>query len=701
MTDVLTRDDQVGKVSGRRAVPVDVEGLTIGVPDRDDPILGPIDLHLAAGSRVLIAGPSGAGKTTLLHAVGGLLEEESYDLTGRVSTWSGGVSVGLLQQEPIHSVVAATCGRDTAFGPENHRVPRQDIWPIVKDSQRRARFTMPADHSTTKMSGGQMQRLAIAGILATNPGLLLLDEPVSMLDEESAAAIRDEVARMAHDRTVFIVDHHPDQWGEILDQVVELTDHGTLSRIWDFEDYLDSREPTDLPWHAATPGETVARAVALDAYRPQSDDVLLRGVDISARRGHVTVLSGPSGVGKSTLLRLLAGLDAPAAGELTLPEPGHTAWVPQNPENYLVARTAADELFASPVVPEDADLRDLVRTFGLTPILDSHPMTCSGGEKRRLAIAAALAQKPDLLLLDEPTVGLDDDSGASVLMAIRAAAESGVAVVVSSHDPQVIEMADEVVDVASCRVPDPAPDEMPQDSSAFLATINPLVVLLIAVAGIVGSLFVRSPLIGVISLIPAVVMAPMCSHRVKPLVVRTVPVLIAAVMLVWTTLLLHNGFTTSAVWSEATRQGLRILVFVLPGALASAAADPTRFGDALAQQTHLPQRPVVASVAGVVRMGHLGDQWRIQSDVRRLRGMGPKRSLSSRVKYLSSMTFAMVLYAMRSSEVLSRAMDSRGFATATRRTYAVESRWRVRDLWGVALAVLIVAVPAIAAALLG
>ncbi|EGR94452.1 ATP-binding cassette domain-containing protein [Cutibacterium namnetense] len=699
MTDVLTRTSQTDEVSGRRAVPVDVEGLTVGVPDRDEPILGPIDLHLAAGSRVLIAGLSGAGKTTLLHAIGGLLEEESYDLAGRVSTWSGGVNVGLLQQEPIHSVVAATCGRDIAFGPENHRVPREDIWPVVEDSQRRARFAMPTDHSTTKMSGGQMQRLAIAGILATNPGLLLLDEPISMLDEESAMAIRDEVAWMAHDRTVLVVDHHPDQWRGVLDQVVELTDHGTLKKVWDFEDFLDSREAVSLSPHTSIAGETVVRASAIDAHRPQSDDLLLRGVTMSARRGLITVVSGPSRAGKSTLLRLLAGLDAPASGELTLP--GQVAWVPQNPENYLVAQTAADELFASPMVPEDADLRGLVRTFGLKAILDSHPMTCSGGEKRRLAIAAALAQHPDLLLLDEPTVGLDDDRGASVLSAIRAAADSGVAVVVSSHDRQVIEMADEIVDVAAYRVPDPTPDERREESAAFLTTINPLVVLLIAIAGIFGSLFVRSPLIGAIGLIPAAAMAPMCSRRVKPLVVRAVPVLVAAVMMVWTTLLLHSGFTDPAAWREAARQGLRILVFVLPGALASAAVDPTRLGDALVQQAHLPQRPVVASVAGVVRMGHLGDQWRIQSDVRNLRGLGPKRSLSSRIKYLSSMTFAMVLYAMRSSEILSRAMDSRGFATATRRTYAVESRWRVRDLWGVVLAVCVVAVPALAAALFG
>ncbi|MCW6932230.1 ATP-binding cassette domain-containing protein, partial [Escherichia coli] len=88
MTDVLTRAEQADEVSGHQAVPVDVEGLMVGVPDRDEPILGPINLYLAAGARVLVAGPSGAGKTTLLHAIGGLLEEESHDLAGRVNTWS-------------------------------------------------------------------------------------------------------------------------------------------------------------------------------------------------------------------------------------------------------------------------------------------------------------------------------------------------------------------------------------------------------------------------------------------------------------------------------------------------------------------------------------------------------------------------------------------------------------------------------------
>ncbi|KEY37390.1 ABC transporter, partial [Cutibacterium acnes] len=192
-----------------------------------------------------------------------------------------------------------------------------------------------------------------------------------------------------------------------------------------FEDFLDSREATSLPSHTSTAGEVVASTSSLDAHRPQSDDVLLGGVTMSARRGHITVVSGPGGVGKSPLLRLLAGLDVPASGELTLPD--QTAWVPQNPENYLVARTAADELFASPMVPEDADLRDLVRTFGLKSILDSHPMTYSGGKKRHLAIAAALAPRPDLLLLAEPTVAPAHHPCAGLLSSIRAAAGPGVA----------------------------------------------------------------------------------------------------------------------------------------------------------------------------------------------------------------------------------------------------------------------------------
>lgn len=704
MTDLLTtspdREESLSPATVAGPPSIDVDGLVVSVPSRDEPILGPVDLHLPAGSRVLLTGPSGAGKTTLLHAVGGLLDAESHDLTGRVALGGEPVdestSVGLLQQEPIHGIVAATCGRDIAFGPENHRVPRPGIWQTVARSSEGARFTLPLNRRTTEMSGGQMQRLVIAGILATRPGLLLLDEPVSMLDGPSAESIREEIARMAEGRTVIVVDHQAQQWRGILDRVVELTADGRVGRVVGMDAFLAGRAETPLPPPPADPSSDqaeVASLTAVDIRRPGGEEVLLSDVNLVARRGGITVLSGPSGVGKSTLLRVLAGLDDPVAGRAVVAS-GRTAWVPQNPENYLLARTVADELTASPLVPEDADLRSLVQTFGLGEILDSHPMTCSGGEKRRIAIAAALAQHPDLLLLDEPTVGLDEDRGAGVLEAIRQASRFA-AVVVSSHDPQVIAMADCLVDVSAHRLPDPPrPEETARP--ALLATCNPLIVLLIGLAGILASLSVASPVVGAVTLLPVLAMAPLCSRRLRPLVVRTVPVLIAAVMLAWTTLLLNSGFASTAVWWEAGRQALRILVFVLPGALASAVIDPTRLGDALGQQTHLPQRAVVASVAGLVRMGHLGEQWRIQSDVRQLRGLGPGRSPAARVRHLSSMTFAMVLHALRSSEVLSRAMDSRGFAHATRRTWAVESRWRARDLWGVAVAVVIVAVSLLA-----
>ena len=280
-----------------------------------------------------------------------------------------------------------------------------------------------------------------------------------------------------------------------------------------------------------------------DVDDPPRDTVLLRSVDLDVRAGTITALVGPSGIGKSTLLRVLAGLDDPADGQVrwcghatsasgsratptqddpsrargkrsldqgrwaTTPAPGSVAWVPQNPEHYLVATTVTDELVASPYaarhprdddapcaaasraqvqtivdgpppaepstahpapasgagqspraasqgrsagVPSLGEVEDAsattdpvatepvspaLRRFGLAGVAQSHPMTLSGGEKRRLAIAAALAQQPDLLILDEPTVGLDADHVESVLAAVAQAAGQGVAIIVSTHDP--------------------------------------------------------------------------------------------------------------------------------------------------------------------------------------------------------------------------------------------------------------------------
>jgi len=822
---------------------ITVRGLTVTPPGAVNPILGPLDLDLPAGSRVLLAGPSGAGKTTLLHALGGLLDEESYLLDGSVERADDTAgTVGLLQQNPENAVVAERVGRDTTFGPENLQQPRERMWPLVADLHHRVGLETGLDHKSLEMSGGQMQRLALAGVLACDPGLMLLDEPVSMLDPQASSQVRDLVAATVGERSLVVVDHHPRTWRDVLDTVVVLTEQGTVDRIVGMDDYLAEYVAPQPPTRTTDPGATVVQAIGVDVARPGAraarrrapdnhrvastpaatpaedvarddcpgrtdvddpprDTVLLRSVDLDVRAGTITALVGPSGIGKSTLLRVLAGLDDPADGQVrwcghatsasgsratptqddpsrargkrsldqgrwaTTPAPGSVAWVPQNPEHYLVATTVTDELVASPYaarhprdddapcaaasraqvqtivdgpppaepstahpapasgagqspraasqgrsagVPSLGEVEDAsattdpvatepvspaLRRFGLAGVAQSHPMTLSGGEKRRLAIAAALAQQPDLLILDEPTVGLDADHVESVLAAVAQAAGQGVAIIVSTHDPLVVQLADEVVDLAAHRLPDPpaASQRVPW----MQRHLNPLTLMAIGVAGIVASAWVHTPLIGLIGLVPSVVLGFLCARSGRQALAHTLPVLFAAVILVWTTLMLHHGFTDPAVQAEALRQGGRILVLVMPGAMTSCALDPTRLGDSLGQNTRLPDRPVVASVAGMIRMGQTSRTWGISRDVRTLRGLGPRGTRrratpGTYLRYAGSMTMAMILDSLRSAEALSRAMDSRGFATATHRTWAEESRFGAADLWGVvAIAVII------------
>lgn len=707
---------------------VRVRGLTVTPPGADSPILGPVDLDLEPGSRVLLAGPSGAGKTTLLHALGGLLDEETYDLSGTVE--GAGTSIGLLQQEPAHAVVAEGCGRDTAFGPENSSVPRPDIWPIVVDRQREVGLAVDLDHGALDLSGGQMQRLVLAGVLACDPNLVLLDEPVSMLDEATADAVRGAVVKAAAGRTLVVVDHHPRRWEGILDRVVVL-DAGRVDAVVPMAEYLERAPGPVVPSRETVSGEVVVAAVDLTVSRPDRPGTLLDHLDLQLRAGSITALTGPSGTGKSTLLRVLSGLDRPAGGTVSWsgrprPEPGRVAWVPQNPEHYLLARTVREELEASPFAraprrdgPGPADFGPAgdaaeagavsLAEFGLHERAESHPMTLSGGEKRRLAIAAALAQRPDLLILDEPTVGLDADLVGSVLGAVAEAAGRGVAVVVATHDPLVMSLADGVVDLAGHRRPDP--EVTPPRAPWAQRHLNPLTLLGVGFGGMVASGWVTSPVVGLIGLVPSLVLALLCCRSWRQGLTRVLPVAFAALVLAWTTLLIHGGISgilrgsvDPVVWREAARQAMRILVFVLPGAMTSCALDPTRLGDALGQRAHLPARPVVASVAGLIRVGQMRRTWGVSGDVRTLRGLGP-RGTGVRATpgtwwhYASSMTLAMVLDALRSAEVLSRAMDSRGFSHASRRTWARESRFGTADLWGVVLLTAVVGTTVVASAL--
>jgi energy-coupling factor transporter ATP-binding protein EcfA2 len=327
------------------------------------PAVRDVDLRVEAGERMLLAGPSGAGKSTLLRAAAGVLESAGAgDRTGEVVV--DGIA-GLVLQNPADAIVADRVGRDVAFGPENLGLDRDEIWTRVREALELVGFPYDVRTPTRTLSGGETQRLALAGALAHRPGLLLLDEPTSMLDDEAAVELRDAALRVVATTgaTLVVAGHRIGIWTDHVDRLVVLGADGTLvadgepaevlrrhgaelesAGLW-LPD-LPPPEPVEVPLgqsgfgrtqddqgrpegrsnvdthSAAVTGAPLVSAEALTVrLRRRSltgwrEVEAVSGVDALVPDAATTVVTGRSGAGKSTLLAALGGLVAPTRGEV-------------------------------------------------------------------------------------------------------------------------------------------------------------------------------------------------------------------------------------------------------------------------------------------------------------------------------------------------------------------------------------------------
>ncbi|MBA2389219.1 MAG: ABC transporter ATP-binding protein, partial [Geodermatophilaceae bacterium] len=220
-----------------------------------------LDLVVEPGERILLTGGSGSGKSTLLYAVGGLLGSDAVELRGELtvdgrSPRDARGRLGLLAQDPDSQLVMTRAGDDVAFGLENAGVPPGEIWARVDAALHRVGFGYGRDRHTHELSGGEKQRLVLAGALVREPGLLLLDEPTSQLDPDGADLVRGAVGEAVADRsvTLVLVDHDAAQWLPLVDRVVEVLPDGGLiehPRHWRPADrsagLSDSRSPGPGP----------------------------------------------------------------------------------------------------------------------------------------------------------------------------------------------------------------------------------------------------------------------------------------------------------------------------------------------------------------------------------------------------------------------------------------------------------------------
>lgn len=445
-----------------------------------------VSLTIAPGERVLLLGASGSGKSTLLQGFGGVLGgadagEESGELLvdGAPAAAQPG-RVGMVLQDPDTQTILARVGDDVAFGCENLGVPREEIWPRVRSALDAVGLDLALDRSTTALSGGQKQRLALAGVLAMRPGAILLDEPTANLDPEGVSEVRDAVRSVldATGATLVVIEHRIDVWLPLVDRVIVLgaSDAGTVVLADGTPDAVLGARGAELaacgvwvPGHppampeapAAEPGEEVLCTQRLVVSRTRGVPVA-GPFDLSVRAGEVLGVIGANGAGKSTLGLTLAGLIPPEGGQVVASaalaagaKGDPITWssralltrigaVLQSPEHQLLARTVRDELSIGPRALGLADdevtarVDDLLSRLRLDALAGANPYTLSGGEKRRLTVAAALATRPRVLVLDEPTFGQDAATWAELVAIIARLRDEGTAVVAVTHDADVL-----------------------------------------------------------------------------------------------------------------------------------------------------------------------------------------------------------------------------------------------------------------------
>ncbi|MGW5359945.1 ABC transporter ATP-binding protein [Actinopolymorpha pittospori] len=471
-----------------------------------------LDLAIEPGERVLLAGPSGGGKSTLLTGLAGLLDtDQAGESEGALEV--GGLPpvevrdrIGMAFQDPETQLVMARAGDDVAFGLENRAVPTEAIWPRVDEALALAGFPYDREHPTGRLSGGEKQRLVLAGVVALRPDLLLLDEPTANLDPEGAALVRRAVGQVveATGATLVVVDHRVEDWLPQVDRVVVvgagggvLAD-GTPEKVFATEQdalaaagvWIPGGELPSRSRPATTSPEPWLTAETL-AYRyPGTDRPALADASLVLREGEAVAITGTNGSGKSTLAMLLAGLLAPSSGQVNVADGAHpggtdlprrrrprrTAGRPlhrwranelvravgtvfQDPEHQFLTSSVRAELALGPrlagLSAEQTKRRveELLQRLALEKLAEANPFTLSGGEKRRLSVATALATGPRVLVLDEPTFGQDRRTWQELLDLLAELRTAGHALCYVSHDREFISaLADRELPVRSGRL---------------------------------------------------------------------------------------------------------------------------------------------------------------------------------------------------------------------------------------------------------
>lgn len=446
--------------------PLVIENLTFQYRTRPEKAIENISFELKPGEMLLIAGSSGCGKTTLARCVNGLIPRSYRGAReGRVLLHGRDVAqmqiaevsqtVGTLLQDPERQIVASNVYNEIAFGPENLGLPRDEILQRVEQAMKRLKIEYLRERETFNLSGGEKQKTALAGLLAMNPSILLLDEPLASLDPESAHEALEVFRSLADEgKTVVLIEHRvedaifakPDRLlymeagqvkylgsidslpTEINHREVKLPAEWVVKRVRQTGETPKKAEPAVIEGRFGSSvsklGEPLVVFENVDFRYSDETPLILQNVNLEIHRGDLIGVLGPNGAGKSTLVKHAIGLLKPTSGRvlvngkdtqsMSVAQIAHTlGFVFQSPTHMLYAPTVREELEFGPKnleFEEDVTKKLVaasVSTVNLKGFEEYPPLGLSFGQQKRTTIAAVLAMQSKIMIMDEPTAGQD------------------------------------------------------------------------------------------------------------------------------------------------------------------------------------------------------------------------------------------------------------------------------------------------------
>jgi energy-coupling factor transport system ATP-binding protein len=490
-----------------------------------------VSLHVRGGEFIVLAGPQASGKSTLLRLFNGLIPHfhggrldghllvEGLDIRRNPPRELARVA-GMVFQDPETQAVADVVEDEIAFGLENQGLPLPVMRKRVEEALDQLGLAHLRQRAIDSLSGGERQRVAIASVLAMQPRMLLLDEPTSQLDPQSADEVLAAVQRLNSDLgvTVLAAEHRLERVLQYAGRVLYTPGDGSVHDLEPRQAalLLDGAPPVarlaraagwqptpltvaearrftaDLCLAPLTPPPAPAVGKLLltvdDAHLSYGDAPALQGASLDLREGEVVALMGRNGSGKSSLLRAIVGLERLRAGRIDVlgRDPRRQSveditevagLVPQDPQAVLFRETLRDELRFSMRARRAAQtVEEALRGWDLAALAERDPRGMSVGQRQRAGIAVMLAHDPPVWLLDEPTRGMDASSKRWLAARLRARAKSGGAALLVTHDVELAaEVADRVVLLASGRVVVDGPThDVLSESVLFSTQVNRL-----------------------------------------------------------------------------------------------------------------------------------------------------------------------------------------------------------------------------------